>query len=186
MGIEEVDVGRIQAQFRIETVFVGFLALDRAIGGDLQPLRFMLGGVVVPLDGGIDGHADVACVGGLDLVGEQVARQVRMASFGVGLRVVVDHAVVAVGEAGDGVDVRVCEHLGPCGGVEFGADPADLFAGVEVEVDLAETEEILHWVGRSSGLGGERKRGRGPAPGHMFRVFGFSAGPSNLRCRPRA
>ncbi len=147
MVSEKVDVGRVETEAGVESGLVGLLSLDGAVGSDLQPLRLVLRGVVVPLHGGVDGHANVERVSGFDLVGEQVAGQVGVAAFGVRLGVVVDHAVMTAGEAGDRVYVGLGEHLRPCGGVEFGADCGDLLAGVEVEVDLTVAEEVLHGAG---------------------------------------
>ena len=67
---EEVDVRSVQAELGIEAGLVGPLALNRAVGRNLQPLRLVLRGVVVPLYGGIDRQADVAGVGGFDLLGQ--------------------------------------------------------------------------------------------------------------------
>ena len=68
--LEEVDVRSVQAELGIEAGLVGPLALNRAVGCNLQPLRLVLRGVVVPLYGGIDRQADVAGVGGFDLLGQ--------------------------------------------------------------------------------------------------------------------
>ena len=145
---EEVDVGCVQAELGIETGLVGTLPLNRAVGCNLQPLRLVLRGVIVPLHGGVDRQADIVGVGGFDLLGEQVALQVRVATLRVRLRVVEDHAVMAAGEAGDRVHVGVDQLLRPGRGVELAADVGQLLAGVEVEVDLAVAEEVraLGWA----------------------------------------
>ena len=149
--LEEVDVRSVQAELGIEAGLVGPLPLNRAVGCNLQPLRLLLRGVVVPLHGGVDRQADVAGVGGFDLLGQQVALQVRVAALRVRLGVVEDHAVMAAGEAGDRVHMGVDQLLCPGRGVELAAYVGELFAGVEVEVDLAVAEEVRHWDWRSCG-----------------------------------
>ena len=148
MRLEEVDVGSVQTELGIEAGLVGPLALDGAVRRNLQPLRLVLRGVVVPLYGGVNRQADVAGVGGFDLLGQQVALQVRVAALRVRLGVVEDHAVMAAGEAGDRVHVGVDQLLRPGRGVELAADVGELLAGVEVEVDLAVAEEVrsLGWA----------------------------------------
>ena len=54
--------------------------------------------------------------------------------------VVVEVAVVALGEAGDAVDVGVAHGEREGAGVEVARDVGDVGAGVEVKVDLAGTD----------------------------------------------
>ncbi len=66
-----------------------------------------------------------------------------MAALGVALRVIVDPAVVAAGEAGDRVDVGAQQSVGEDLGVEGRADAGDQLAGVKIEVDLAEAKLVV-------------------------------------------
>ena len=92
-------------------------------------------------------------MGGFDLIGQKVALKVGVTPLRVRLCVVENHAVMAAGEAGDGVNVGIGQLLYPGRGIKFAADMRDLFAGVKVEVDLTVAEEVRHRVVRSCGMG---------------------------------
>ena len=138
--LEKVHVRRVQADLPVEPRLEGWRSLERAVGGHLAPPGLGVGGELVPLDGDVDRHPDVAPVAGLDLLLEEVAPEVGVAPLREGLRVVVDVAVMAPAEAGDGVDPGPLEGRGELLGVELGPHVGDQGAGVEVEVDLAEAQ----------------------------------------------
>lgn len=73
----------------------------------------------------------------------------RVPPFPLRLRVAEDHAVMPARESGDRVHMRVGHHLRSRAGVELPTDGGELLARVEVEVKLAVTEEVVHWVGCS-------------------------------------
>jgi hypothetical protein len=95
-----------------------------------------VGGVLIAQDAEVDGGADVVFVKGFDLFFEEaeIFCETGMACGVIG--VVVEVAVVALGEEGDGVDMGVDEGLGERVGIEGDADVVDSGAVVEVEVDL--------------------------------------------------
>ena len=70
-------------------------------------------------------------------------------------RVIEVNSVMAAREAGDLVHVGVGQLLRPDFGVELAVDVGDLFAGVEVVVDLAGAEEVVNWVVCSCALNGK-------------------------------
>ena len=69
-----------------------------------------------------------------------------MAPLRVGLSFVEDHAVMAPGKAGDGVNVSVGQLLPPSRSVKLASDIGKLLTGVKVEVDLSVAEEVGHSV----------------------------------------
>jgi hypothetical protein len=96
-----------------------------------------IGGVLVALDADIDRCADIFAVEGVDLAFQQVVTfpegRVTFRSLGV----VVEMAVMAFGEHGDGVDMGAFERAGELARVELGADIGHGGAGMEIEMDLA-------------------------------------------------
>ena len=57
---EKVEVGRVHHEKAVEPGFVGRGAEDLAIGTECQPFGVLVGGELIPLDGGVDGHANAA------------------------------------------------------------------------------------------------------------------------------
>ena len=84
----------------------------------------------------VDRYPDSAGVRRVDLGAQQVEAEVRMHCTDPGG--VVAPAVVAAGEAGDGVHMRLPERLRPFVGAESGADPRNRFRSMEIKVNLAE------------------------------------------------
>ena len=112
-----------------------------AVGAHLAPLGVLLVGVLVEADGDVDGNTNALGVAGLDLLGEEVALEVRVASV-LEPGVMEDHPVVPAREACHGVDVRFLQCSGELPGIELRADADDLLGGVEVEVYLPESEFV--------------------------------------------
>ena len=156
MGLQKVNIGRVQAQFRIEAGLVGLLPLNGAVRGHLQPLRFLLRCVVVPLDRRVDGYPNIAGTSRFDLLCEQVALQARVAPFRVCLGLVENHAVMAPGKTGDRVNVSVDQLLRPSRSIKFATYIGKLLAGVKVQVNLSVAEEVGHGVVCSCLVGSER------------------------------
>src|SRR3954453_14367999 len=121
-------------------------------------------GEVVPLHRGVDRDADATRVTGFDLLPQEVALETRMATLRMDGGVVVDPPVVASREARHGVDMaareRVCERVR----IERRPHPGDVLAGVEVHVDLAEAQSVLHH-GVLSRLSGSVAVHTRPSPG---------------------
>src|SRR5690606_34626429 len=105
-----------------------------------EPLRVMVCSVVVPLDGGVDRHADALGMACFNLLFKKIALQLRVASFGMFFRFIVNPAVMTAGEAGDRVDVSFGQRLGKLFGVEVDADVGNVLACVKVEVNLPESQ----------------------------------------------
>lgn len=97
----------------------------------------LVGAEVVPLDGGVDWDADAEGVAGFDLLAEEIGLEVWVLALGVLLAMVVHPAMVAAGETGDGVDSCILQGLGEFVGVERVAYIGEMFAGMEIEVDLS-------------------------------------------------
>jgi hypothetical protein len=169
MGLQELSIARKNAQIAVKTGFIDGCAGGLALLVEHPPFGVVNRGVIVPLHGRVNRHADVALVAGLDLLLQQVPLHVRVAALGIRLGVVVDHAVVAAREARDGVDPRLFHGGGELFGVEVVADAFDLLAGVEVEMDLTEAQrqhlaERRHaGGGGAAGLGLEKGSGSGAA-----------------------
>ncbi len=137
-GFEEIDVGRVDVQPAVEAGFERRRPQQRAIRSFADPLRMTAGCVVVPLHGDVNRRTDADLVAGFDLVDQQIgAFQMGVDSLRKVGRLVVEHAVMAAGETGDGIDVGLGQRAGKLIGIEVGSDAGDLLAGVVVEVDLA-------------------------------------------------
>ncbi len=74
---------------------------------------------------------------GGDLFAQQIAFQMRVLALGRGGGFVIQPAMVAARETGDGIDMRPHQRIGEFVRVEASADAADVLAGVEIEVNLA-------------------------------------------------
>ncbi len=118
---------------------------------DLDPFGVLGRHVLVQSDGDVDRRLDVSLVAGFELLGEQIAGQVRVP--GREPRIMVDQAVVAAREERHRIDVRPLEGIDEFVGPELAAIPG-LLRGMEVEVDLAETKRAHR-----------RTLPAGPAPG---------------------
>ena len=175
---------------------VGWQALHPpAVRIDGQPLRMLVGRVLVHLRRQVDRRADAAPVQRIDLragqvqVGRQrgVAARVRGAEVGV--------AVVAESEHGHAVDARLGESLGEGVRVEVAGHVRDVWAGVEVQMDGSQGEvegagrhELSPYAGRGQPLlqrraeaGGDHRAGE-----PLLQALGGSAVmfPSTLGIRP--
>src|SRR5690606_36473338 len=106
-----------------------------------HPLRPREGHQFVEAGAEVDGATHVDLATRLDLPREQVGLEMRV--HGSDLSRVVAVAVMALGKERDRVDVPDLERLLETPLVEPGADPGDQAAGVEVEVNLAETQ-MMH------------------------------------------
>jgi len=137
---QEASVGRVHAQATVESRLVGRRSHLAARLVDDQPFRMLFGGELVPLDGGVDRHADVVGMAGGDLLGQQVAGQMRMPALRMRYRVVIHPAMMATCKAGD----RVHPCSLQCGGellrVERFSDAGNLLGGMEIQVDLSEAQ----------------------------------------------
>ena len=107
-----------------------------------------------------------AALSAVDHVAQQVgAREVGMRRAGLGR--IVRPAVMALGEDGDRVDMRLLERRHEVVGIERRADAGDMLGGVEVEVDLAVAQRLVGRVGMiyslapGAGLRPERRIGVG-------------------------
>ncbi len=140
MCFDEIAIRGINAQVLVESRFAGTLLLDGTVGIETEPLGMLVGGVVIPLDRGVDRHADVSLMAGLDLLIEQVALEMRMAPFGKLLGVVIDVAVMAAPKASNRVHMGLDESIREPLWIEIIAYPFNVFAGMEIEMDLAEGE----------------------------------------------
>jgi len=61
-------------------------------------------------------------------------------ALGVALGIEVDPTVVATGETRDRIDMGAHQGIGEHLGIERGADPSDLLAGMEIEVNLTKAQ----------------------------------------------
>jgi hypothetical protein len=114
------------------------------------------GGVLVDLEGEVDGRPDPHGVQGLDLLGEQVEVGGEAGVAFRSLGRVVEVAVVALGEDGHAVHMGLAERPGERLRVEVPADVGYVGRGMEVQVDGASWElsrgRLRHGV--ASGLCG--------------------------------
>lgn len=95
---------------------------------------------MVPLHREVDRDAYTAGVAGFDLLPEQVAQEVRVPPLREGCSVEVDPTMMAAPEASYGIHPRPLERRSELLRVELRANTEDVFAGVEVQVDLAKPE----------------------------------------------
>ena len=114
-------------------------ALDVAqIGGEGDPLRVGVGGVLVALHADVDRRPDAGAVQRFYLFAQQiqVLGQRRVAGRVIGVEV--EMPMVAFGEHRHAVDVRFLECACEIGSVEIAGHVRDRWAGVEVQVDGAQ------------------------------------------------
>ena len=118
------------------------LPFDRRRQGQVHVVEMhAMGGIdIVDSRRDVDGclHSDL--LAGIELGPQQVEVEMRVGLTDRGR--VVAPAMVAFGEKGDRVDVARLQGLLPFPAIEPGADPGDLWGGVKIEMDLAETEVL--------------------------------------------
>ena len=110
--LEKFPVRRVHAQPPVETGVERTAPVPRARGGHLQPFRMLPGGVMVPLHRHVNRNPDVARVAGVDLLFQQIARQVRMAPLGKPAGLMIEVPVVTPPETGHRIDTGPRQHGG--------------------------------------------------------------------------
>ena len=117
-------------------MITGILPADGVVLLPPQPLGMAAGHFLIQPRGKVDGRFHPDLVGRLDLRAEKVKMQVGVLLVGGGR--VIGPSVMALGKNGYGIDVPQLQ--GPLELLlrERGADAGDLFAGVEIQMDLTE------------------------------------------------
>jgi hypothetical protein len=150
LGAEVVDVRGVEA----DLVEAGLERADDPAGifsfrRDLAPFGMGFYFLVVETGGEIDRDLYVDLLAGVHLGAQQIEIEVGVHRADLGG--VIGHPVMALREAGDGIDVGVLERLLPVLFVEGGADALDVGRGVKIEVDLAEAEFLVGHGRRGEG-----------------------------------
>ncbi len=87
---------------------------------------------MIPLDGRVNGRADIAPMTGVDLFCEKIAVQVRVLPLRIYFRIVINITVVAASETGHGIYMssrkRACEFIWIKGITNAG----DVLAGMKI------------------------------------------------------
>jgi hypothetical protein len=151
---------------------------------DLDPLRVPRRHEFVEAHTDVDRDPDSRRVARLHLLLQEVPLQVWVACLEAGI--VVDHPVVALGEAGDGVDPRLLKRPDERLRVEPASHAGNLLRGVEVQVNLAEGERSHFGVFQAlTWMAGGIPPGRGWTPGWsacaMISSPSTSRGPGRLK-----
>jgi len=140
-GREHVEVGGVQAHLMETGAVIGAGPRDLAVDETARVLG--VAPVVLLVEAGrkVDRRLHADRMRGGDLLAEQVDGEGGMLPAGRGRMVM--PTVMALREHRDRIDLTQAQHILELLAGEGRADPGDLFAGVEIEVDLAEAHGFL-------------------------------------------